>query len=82
MLAAAIFVWAWTAFDGQVAAAFTALRENSQVLGWLALGALLGPVLGISSSLLAVQHAEIGVVSTLMVCTKSHTFFGRDLSQI
>jgi drug/metabolite transporter (DMT)-like permease len=66
MLAAAIFVWAWTAFDGQVSATFTALREKSQVLGWLALGALLGPVLGVSSSLLAVQHAEIGVASTLM----------------
>jgi drug/metabolite transporter (DMT)-like permease len=66
MLAAAIFVWAWTVFDGQVSATFTALRGKSQVLGWLALGALLGPVLGVSSSLLAVQHAEIGVASTLM----------------
>jgi drug/metabolite transporter (DMT)-like permease len=66
MLAAVVFVWAWTAFDGKMSATFTALREKSQVLGLLALGALLGPVLGVSASLLAVQHAEIGVASTLM----------------
>jgi drug/metabolite transporter (DMT)-like permease len=36
------------------------------VLGLLALGALLGPLLGVSASLFAVQHAEIGVASTLM----------------
>jgi hypothetical protein len=45
------------------------------VLGFLALGALLGPVLGVSSALLAVQHTEIGVASTLMAYTKSHTLF-------
>ena len=47
--------------------------------GLLALGALVGPVLGVSASLLAVQHTEIGVASTLMAYTKSHTFFGRHL---
>jgi drug/metabolite transporter (DMT)-like permease len=30
------------------------------------LGALVGPVLGVSASLLAIQHAEVGVASTLM----------------
>ncbi|SRR6266498_3437754 len=66
MLAAVIFTLAWTAYDRKVSATFTALREKPQVLGLLALGALVGPVLGVSSSLLAVQHAEIGVASTLM----------------
>jgi drug/metabolite transporter (DMT)-like permease len=32
----------------------------------IAVGALVGPVLGVSASLLAVQQAEIGVASTLM----------------
>ena len=36
------------------------------ILVFMALGALIGPVLGVSASLLAVQHAEIGVASTLM----------------
>jgi drug/metabolite transporter (DMT)-like permease len=66
MLAAVIFIWAWTAFEGKTAATFATLREQPQVLGLLALGALVGPVLGVSASLLAVQHAEIGVASTLM----------------
>ena len=66
MLAAVIFIWAWTAFEGKVTSTFTALQEKPQVLGLLALGALVGPVLGVSASLLAVQHAEIGVAGTLM----------------
>jgi drug/metabolite transporter (DMT)-like permease len=66
MLAAVIFIWIWTALDGKVTATFTALREKPQVLGLLALGALLGAVLGVSASLLAVQQAEIGVAGILM----------------
>ena len=66
MLAAVIFVWAWTAFDGEIGATFAALRQRPEVLRLLALGALVGPLLGVSASLLAVQHAEIGVASTLM----------------
>jgi drug/metabolite transporter (DMT)-like permease len=66
MLAAVIFIWAWTMFDKQLSSTFAALREKPRVLGWLALGAFIGPVLGVTSSLLAVQHAEIGVASTLM----------------
>lgn len=66
MLAAVIFIWIWAAFDGKTGGTFTALREKPQVIRLLALGALVGPVLGVSSSLLAVQHAEIGVASTLM----------------
>ena len=66
MLAAVIFVWAWTAMEGKVNTTFTALQGKPQVLGLLGLGALVGPVLGVLSSLFAVQHAEIGVASTLM----------------
>jgi drug/metabolite transporter (DMT)-like permease len=66
MLAAVIFIWAWTAIEGKTAETFAIVREKPQVIRLLALGALVGPVLGVSSSLLAVQHAEIGVASTLM----------------
>ena len=66
MLAAVIFTWAWTVFDRQVNSTLVALQEKPCVLGWLALGAFVGPVLGVTASLLAVQHAEIGVASTLM----------------
>ena len=66
MLAAVIFIWLWTSYDGKVRSTFASLREKPQVLRLLLLGAFMGPVLAVSLSLLAVQHAEIGVASTLM----------------
>jgi hypothetical protein len=75
MLTAVLFVWVWAVLDGKARATFTSVRGKPRVIGLLALGALVGPVLGVSSSLFAIQHAEIGVVSTLTLYTKSHTFF-------
>ena len=66
MLAAVLFTWIWTFSEGKAGATITALREKPRVIGLIALGALVGPLLGVSASLLAVQHAEIGVASTLM----------------
>ena len=66
MLAAVLFTWIWTFGEGKAGATITALREKPRVIGLIALGALVGPLLGVSASLLAVQHAEIGVASTLM----------------
>jgi drug/metabolite transporter (DMT)-like permease len=66
LIAAAIFVWGWAAIQGQANATITVIRQQPKVLKLLALGALIGPVLGVTSSLFAVQHAEVGVASTLM----------------
>jgi drug/metabolite transporter (DMT)-like permease len=66
MLAAVLFTWGWTVFEGKTSATISALREKPQVIRLIALGALVGPLLGVSASLLAVQHTEIGVASTLM----------------
>lgn len=66
MLAAVLFAWLWAAFNGQAGATVAALRARPRAIRLIALGALAGPVLGVSASLLAVQHAEIGVASTLM----------------
>lgn len=66
MLAAVSFTWAWTIIAGKAGATLSTLRANPRALRLLALGALIGPVLGVSSSLLAVQHTEVGVASTLM----------------
>lgn len=66
MLAAANFIWVWTIVEGNASATLNAVREKPQALRLIALGALVGPMLGVSSSLLAVQHAKIGVASTLM----------------
>lgn len=69
MVAATICIWAWTAFEGQARSTLQELHRKPRVIGLLALGAFVGPVLGVSASLFAVQHAEIGVASTLMALT-------------
>jgi drug/metabolite transporter (DMT)-like permease len=66
MVAAVLFTWAWTLIERKAGATITAIREKPRVLGLIALGAVVGPLLGVSASLLAVQHAEVGVASTLM----------------
>jgi drug/metabolite transporter (DMT)-like permease len=66
MLAAVIFIWVWAVIQRQANETISAVREQPQALRLIALGALIGPVLGVSASLLAVQHAEVGVASTLM----------------
>ena len=69
MLAAVLFVWVWAALDGKARTTITGVRGKPRIIGLLALGAFIGPVLGVSSSLFAIQHAEIGVASTLMALT-------------
>ena len=69
MLTATICIWIWTALQGQAGSTLQELRHNPRVIGLLALGAFVGPVLGVSASLLAVQHAEVGVASTIMALT-------------
>jgi drug/metabolite transporter (DMT)-like permease len=59
-------MWGWTLFEGQAGATLAALRRHPRALYLLAVGALIGPVIGVSASLLAVQHTEVGVASTLM----------------
>jgi drug/metabolite transporter (DMT)-like permease len=66
MLAAVIFTWLWTGFEGKIVTTVSALRAQPKITSLIALGAFVGPLLGVSASLLAVQHAEIRVASTLM----------------
>lgn len=69
MLAAVIFIWVWTAFDRNANGTFSTLRAKPQVVPLLMVGAFIGPVLAVSLSLLSVQHAVLGVASTLMSLT-------------
>ena len=66
MFTALLFTWTWTIIQGKAGSTITTSREKTGAIRLLALGALVGPVLGVSSSLFAVQHTEIGVASTLM----------------
>ena len=66
MLAAVVTLWIAASFQRQVRTTVNSMRRLPGALGWVAFGALFGPVIGVSSSLLAVQHTGIGVASTLM----------------
>jgi len=75
VLAAVSFVWVWATLEGKAGSTFQDLRGKPRVVSLIALGALVGPVLGVSSSLFAVQHAEIGVVSTLVAASPNQTLW-------
>jgi drug/metabolite transporter (DMT)-like permease len=66
MIAAVVTLWVVAGLQKQAGSTVVAMRRQPAAFGWVAFGALFGPVLGVSSSLLAVQHADIGVASTLM----------------
>jgi drug/metabolite transporter (DMT)-like permease len=66
MLAGTVVIWSLTVLQGSAGGTLRSVRARPRALRLLALGALVGPVLGVSSSLLAVQHTEVGVASTLM----------------
>ncbi|HEX2696569.1 MAG TPA: DMT family transporter, partial [Anaerolineales bacterium] len=65
MLAATVAIWILALFQRQAGDTVKTIREQPRALWFLAFGALFGPVLGVSASLLALQNAQVGVVSTL-----------------
>jgi len=69
MLAAVGFSWLLAVGTGKAANTFQELRGKPRVLALIALGAFVGPVLGVVSSLIAIQYIEIGIASTLNALT-------------
>jgi drug/metabolite transporter (DMT)-like permease len=69
MLAAVGFSWLLAAVAGKAGSTFQDLRGKPRTVGLLALGAFVGPVLGVISSLIAIQYVEIGIASTLNALT-------------
>jgi drug/metabolite transporter (DMT)-like permease len=69
MLAAVSFSWILAIVAGKAGSTFQDLRGKPRILGLLALGAFVGPVLGVVSSLIAIQYVEIGIASTLNALT-------------
>jgi drug/metabolite transporter (DMT)-like permease len=66
MLAATVVFWLMTFVQRQGRVTIEVARRNRSAVKLIAIGAFIGPVLGVSASLLAVQHAEVGIASTLM----------------
>ena len=65
MLAAVIALWLVTALQKQVGDTLQTLKANPSSIKLIALAALIGPVIGVSLSLLAVQNTAVGVASVL-----------------
>ena len=66
MACASAVIWLVALLQGQVGTTIQALQRHPGVLRFIGAGAFIAPFLGVSLSLLAIQHAEVGVASTLM----------------
>ena len=64
---AAPIAWLLAPVQGGFARSFAALRDRVAVRAMLG-GALLGPFLGVTFSLLALQHTEAGVATSIFAC--------------
>ena len=58
-------IWLLTLFRGQVGATWHALGDRRARL-FIVGGSLIGPFIGVWLSMVAVQHAQVGIASTLM----------------
>jgi drug/metabolite transporter (DMT)-like permease len=65
MLVAAVVLWGLVFIQGQANLTVENLRAHPRLLGLLALASFTGPVLGVTASLFALQHTQVGIASTL-----------------
>src|SRR5512140_847708 len=65
MLAAVIALWLVALFQRQAGSTIRTLKAHPSSVKLMALAALVGPVIGVSLSLLAVQNTAVGVASVL-----------------
>ncbi len=65
MLAAAAILWGITVARRQIKQTFTPVVGQPKAAGFIVIGSVLGPFLGVTFSLYALQHAPVGVASTL-----------------
>jgi len=65
MFTAFVALWGWSIWRGQAGATFRSLRAQPLALMLLAGGSVVGPFVGVTLSLYAVQHAPVGIASTL-----------------
>ena len=66
MITAAVVLWMMAFIQREAGKTLKTLAEDRRGVGFTIAGAIAGPVLGVSFSLLAVQRIEVGVASTLM----------------
>lgn len=69
LIVALIAIWAFSILRGEMVTSVRTIRAHPRAIGLLTIAAFLGPVLGVWFSLIAVQHTEVGIASTLMALT-------------
>ncbi|HNB54518.1 MAG TPA: DMT family transporter [Anaerolineales bacterium] len=69
MIAATSSIWLYTLFRKQMGETLQQLTAHPRVLLFILGGAIFGPLIGVSFSLLAVQKTEVGIASTLIALT-------------
>jgi drug/metabolite transporter (DMT)-like permease len=65
ILVAAAIMWSVTAWRGRLGSTVDAWKDG-RAMRALAAGTVVGPFLGVSLSLVAIQHARVGIAATLM----------------
>jgi drug/metabolite transporter (DMT)-like permease len=66
MTAAFIILWGVTLFQRQVNSTYTLVKKEKSGMLYIIGGAFFGPLIGVSLSLFAIQHTNIGVASTII----------------
>ncbi len=66
LITAVTIMWAYTIFKGEGKNTFQQLVGEGRALGSIAGGAFVGPFLGVSLSLFALQYTSVGIASTFM----------------
>ncbi len=69
VLAATLAIWLFTAYRKQTGETFQQLSTHPRAILLILGGAVFGPLIGVSFSLLAVQKTEVGIASTLIALT-------------
>jgi drug/metabolite transporter (DMT)-like permease len=65
LIVAGAIIWALAIANRQVISSYRDLKAHPRALWFVTGGTILGPVLGVWLSLVAVQNADVGIVSTL-----------------
>ena len=65
LTAAVILVWILAIFRRQLSHTYQTVRQNRRIMGYVVIGTLAGPVIGVWLALTSVQLAPLGVVTTL-----------------
>jgi len=63
---AAVAIWILTFLSRKARVTVQALRDQPKAVSYILIASFLGPFLGVFFSLLAIQHTQVGIASTLM----------------